>query len=170
MIRILAIVDNYSRESLALQVGVHLTGEDVVAVLNGLVQTRGTPSSLRTDNGTEFTSRVLEQWAYWNGVQLDFIRPGQPTDNAIMEAFNRRFRQEGLNEYWFLSVADAQEKVEVWRQHYNAERPHSSLGNLTPQDYAQRAAARGHPPGEGPESLAPSEESQATQAEPLLAG
>ena len=77
-IRILTIVDNYSRESLALQVGVHLTGEDVVAVLNGLLQTRGIPHSLRTDNGTEFTSWMLDQWAYWNGVQLDFIRRASP--------------------------------------------------------------------------------------------
>jgi putative transposase len=91
------------------------------------------------DNGPEFTSRVLDQWAYWNRVQLDFIRPGKPTDNAVMEAFNSRFRQEGLNEHWFLSVADAQEKVEAWRQHYNAERPHSSLDNLTPEAFAGRA-------------------------------
>ena len=149
-VRILTIGDNCSRESLALKVGVHLTGEDVVAVLNGLVQARGIPPSLRTDNGTEFTSRVLDQWAYWNGVQVDFIRSGQPTDNAIMEAFNSRFRQECLNEYWFLSVTDAQEKVETWRQHYNAERPHSSLGNLAPQEYAQRASRARPSPGGWP--------------------
>ena len=116
--------------------GLRLTGEDVVEVLNRLLGDRGVPCSLRVDNGPEFTSRVLDRWAYWNGVQLDFIRPGKPTDNAIMEAFNSRFRQEGLNEYWFLSVADAQEEVEAWRQHYNAERPHSSLGNLTPEAFA----------------------------------
>jgi len=140
-IRILTIVDNYSRESLALRVGLRLTGDDVVEVLNGVIRERGVPASLRADarvrrdNGPEFTSRALDQWAYWNGVVLDFIRPGKPTDNAIMEAFNSRFRQECLNEHWFLSVADAQERVEQWRRHYNEERPHSSLGNLTPQAF-----------------------------------
>jgi putative transposase len=134
-IRVLTIVDNYSRESLALKVGFRLTGDDVVEVLKGVIRERGVPASLRVDNGPEFTSKVLDQWAYWNGVVLDFIRPGKPTDNAIMEAFNSRFRQECLNEHWFLSVADAQECVEEWRRDYNEERPHSSLGNLTPEAY-----------------------------------
>jgi putative transposase len=140
-IRVLTIVDNYSRESLALRVGFRLTGDDVVEVLNGVIRQRGVPASLRVDNGPEFTSKVLDQWAYWNGVELDFIRPGKPTDNAIMEAFNSRFRQECLNEHWFLSVADAQECVEEWRRDYNEERPHSSLGNMTPEAYG--ASGRG---------------------------
>jgi len=92
------------------------------------------------DNGTEFTSVVMDQWAYWNGVTLDFSRPGKPQDNALIEAFNSRFRQECLNEHWFLSVADAQEKVEAWRNHYNGERPHSSLGKLAPEEFARAAA------------------------------
>jgi len=82
----------------------------------------------------------MDQWAYWNGVTLDFTRPGKPQDNAIIEAFNSRFRQECLNEHWFLSVTDAQEKVERWRSHYNTERPHSSLGNLAPEEFARAAA------------------------------
>jgi putative transposase len=91
-IHILTIVDNYSHESLALKVGFRLTGDDVVEVLNGVIRERGVPASLRVDNGPESTSRVLDQWAYWNGVVLDSIRPGKPTGNAIVEAHNSRFR------------------------------------------------------------------------------
>ena len=163
-IRILTIVDNYSRESLALQVGVHLTGEDVVTVLNRLIRERGIPTSLRTDNGTEFTSRVLDQWACWQGVVLDFIRPGKPTDNGIIEAFNSRFRQECLNEYWFLSVSDAQEKLEAGREHYNRERPHSSLDNLTPEEFVQWALG-GHAQGaDGTARTAPRQQPEASLA------
>jgi putative transposase len=140
-IRILTLVDNYSRECLALRVGVSLKGEDVVEVLNTVIRERGAPRSIRVDNGTEFTSVVMDQWAYWNGVTLDFTRPGKPGDNALIEAFNSRFRQECLNGHWFLSVADAQEKVEAWRQHYNAERPHSALGNAAPLDFVRASMA-----------------------------
>jgi len=140
-IRMLTLVDNYSRECLALRVGVSLTGEDVVAILNEVIRERGAPRSIQVDNGTEFTSVAMDRWAYWNGVTLDFSRPGKPQDNALIEAFNSRFRQECLNEHWFLSVADAQGKVEAWRKHYNAERPHSALGNLAPEDFARASAA-----------------------------
>ena len=92
------------------------------------------PKAIRVDNGPEFTSKRLDQWAYLNGVELDFSRPGKPTDNAFIEAFNGRFRQECLNENWFLSLEDAEEKVESWRRHYNGERPHSALGNLSPRE------------------------------------
>ena len=91
------------------------------------------------DNGSEFTSKPLDQWAYLNGVQLHFSRPGKPTDNAFIEAFNGRFRQECLNENWFLFLEDAAEKVESWRRHYNDERPHSALGNLSPLEFAALA-------------------------------
>lgn len=137
-IRVLTIVDNFSRESLDLRVGFSLRGDDVVEVLRKIVQQRGTPASIRVDNGSEFTSVVLDQWAYWNGVTLDFSRPGKPTDNAFIESFNSRFRQECLNENWFLSISDAQEKVETWRKEYNNSRPHSSLGNLTPREFVER--------------------------------
>jgi putative transposase len=133
-LRILALVDNYSRECLTLRVGVSLKGDDVVAALHEVIRQRG---------GTEFTSVVMDQWAYWNGVTLDFTRPGKPQDNALIEAFNSRFRQECLNEHWFLSVADAQEKVEAWREHYNTERPHSALGNVAPEAFVRQASARG---------------------------
>lgn len=132
------MVDNFRRESLAIRAGLSLKGDDVVEVLSGLLRERGRPRSIRVDNGTEFTSMVLDQWAYWNNVELDFTRPGKPTDNAFIESFHSRFRQECLNEHWFMSLMDAQEKAEAWRQDYNANRPHSSLGNMTPQEFAKR--------------------------------
>jgi len=152
-IRILTLVDNYSRECLTLRVGVSLKGDDVVEALVAVIRQRGAPRSIRVDNGTEFTSVAMDRWAYWNGVTLDFSRPGKPQDNALIEAFNSRFRQECLNEHWFLSVADAQEKVEAWRNHYNAERPHSALGNLSPQDFV-RASIAAAPSASGKTGLA----------------
>jgi putative transposase len=92
------------------------------------------PSGL--DNGPEFISKALDQWAYLNSVELDFSRPGKPTDNGLIEAFNGRLRQECLNESWFLSLEDARDKVEVWRQQYNRDRPHGALGNMSPLEYA----------------------------------
>ena len=89
----------------------------------------GFPATIRVDQGTEFVSRDLDLWAYQRGVTLDFSRPGKPTDNAFIEAFNGRFRAECLNAHWFLSLADAQKKVEDWRRYYNEERPHGSIGN-----------------------------------------
>ena len=136
-LRVLVLVDNFSRESQAIRAGVSLKGQDVVEVLNQLVKERGAPLSIRVDNGTEFTSAVLDQWAYWNKVTLDFSRPGKPTDNAMIESFNSRLRQECLNEHWFLSVADAQEKLDAWRMDYNGHRPHSSLGNLSPEEFVR---------------------------------
>ena len=100
-----------------------------------LKEERGLPKTIRVDNGPEFTSRVLDQWAYLNHVELDFIQPGKPMENGLIEAFNGRLRQECLNESWFLSLEDAWEKVEAWRQHYNRERPHGALGNLAPLEY-----------------------------------
>jgi putative transposase len=134
-IKLLTLVDNYTRESLALEVSWRLGGHGVVATLMQVVEEKGLPKSIRIDNGPEFTSKVLDQWAYLNGVELDFIRPGKPTDNALIESFNGRFREECLNESWFLSLEDAREKVEEWRQHYNRERPHGSLGNLSPVEF-----------------------------------
>ncbi len=135
-IKLLTLVDNFTRESLAIEVAYRLGGHGVVAVLMQVVQARGLPKSIRIDNGTEFTSKILDQWAYLNGVELDFIRPGKPTDNALIESFNGHFRQECLNESWFLSLDDAREKVEEWRQYYNLERPHGSLGNVSPVEFA----------------------------------
>jgi putative transposase len=135
-IKLLTLVDNFTRESLAIEVAERIGGHGVVEVLMRVAAERGFPEKIRLDNGPEFTSKQLDQWAYLNGVELDFIRPGKPTDNAFIESFNGHFRQECLNESWFLSTEDAREKVEAWRQHYNGERPHGALGNLTPMEYA----------------------------------
>jgi putative transposase len=134
-IRVLTIVDNYSRESLAIEVDQRIGGQRVVEVLMQLGKERGLPRTIRVDNGPEFASKLLDQWAYLNGVDLDFSRPGKPTDNGLIEAFNGRLRQECLNENWFLSLDDAREKVETWRLDYNRERPHGALGNLAPLAY-----------------------------------
>jgi len=136
--RLLTIVDDFTRESLAIEVGRRLSGDDVARVLDRIRSTRGAlPEKIRVDNGTEFTSKRLDQWAYLSGVRLDFSRPGTPTDNGLIEAFNGRLRAECLNENWFLSLADAVEKIASWRLHYNTERPHSALGNLAPEEFAE---------------------------------
>jgi putative transposase len=140
-IKLLTLVDNFTRESLAIEVDERIGGYRVVEVLMGIAEERGFPEKIRLDNGPEFTSKQLDQWAYLNGVELDFSPPGKPTDNAFIESFNGRFRQECLNESWFLSLEDAREKVEAWRQHYNGERPHGALGNLTPMEYATAGEA-----------------------------
>ena len=134
--RLLTIVDDFTRESVAIEVGQWLTGDRVAEVLDRVGRVRGLPDQIRVDNGTEFTSKRLDQWAYLNHVKLAFSRRGKPTDNALIEAFNGRLRAEYLNENWFLSLADATEKVERWRRHYNDERPHSALGNLAPKEFA----------------------------------
>jgi putative transposase len=136
-IKLLTLVDNFTRESLAIEVAWRLGGHGVVETLMRVVEEKGLPKSIRIDNGPEFTSKALDQWAYLNGVELDFIRPGKPTDNALIEAFNGRFREECLNESWFLSLEDAREKAEEWRQHYNWDRPHGSLGNIPPVEFAE---------------------------------
>jgi putative transposase len=135
-IRLLTLVDNFNRESLAIEVGEHIGSDRVVEVLNKLGKLRDLPKRIQVDNGPEFISKRLDQWAYFNRIELDFIRPGKPTDNALIEAFNGRFRQECLNENWFMSLEDAREKVEAWRQDYNKNRPHGALGNISPLVYA----------------------------------
>lgn len=134
--RLLTIVDDFTRESLAIEVGRRLTGDRVAEVLDRLGRVHGLPRRIRVDNGTEFTSKRLDQWAYLNNVSLVFSRRGKPTDNGLIEAFNGRLRAECLNENWFLSLDDARRKVEAWRRHYNHERPHSALGSLAPREFA----------------------------------
>jgi putative transposase len=130
--RVLTIVDTVSRVSPAIEVGVSLTGERVVAVLEHLKRTIGRPERIAVDNGPEFISKALDAWAYRNGVQLEFSRPGKPTDNAFAESFNGRFRDECLNQHWFASVEEVRQTVEAWRIEYNTERPHRALGQQTP--------------------------------------
>jgi putative transposase len=140
-IRLLTIVDHFTRESLAIEVGQRMRGRDVVAALERLSCDRPLPKSIRVDNDPEFTSKVLDQWAYSNGVTLDFSRPGKPTDNAFIESFNGSVRAECLNENWFLSIDDAKAKIESWRRDYNDLRPHSALGNLAPREFASSGQA-----------------------------
>ncbi len=111
-----------------------------------LLKHRGKPKAIRVDNGSEFTSKAMDQWAYFNKVELDFSRPGKPTDNAFIESFNGKFRTEYLNQNWFLSLTDVRDKIEAWRQDYNRTRPHSSLDNLTPQEFARRCIPTAQPP------------------------
>jgi putative transposase len=136
-IRLLTLVDNFTRESLAVEVDTHLGGQRVVDVLRLVSKGRSLPRTIRVDNGPEFISKVLDQWAYLNGVELDFSRPGKPTDNAFIESFNGRLREECLNENWFLSLEDAREKVGAWREGYNIHRPHGALGNLSPNEFVR---------------------------------
>ncbi len=136
--RSLTIVDNYSRECLAIEVGQHIKGEDVVRVVDRIKAMHGTPCFIKVDNGPEFISKELDKWAYDNKVTLDFSRPGRPIDNALVESFNGSFRDECLNTNWFLSLEDAREKIETWRRDYNEWRPHSSLDNLTPYQYLEK--------------------------------
>jgi putative transposase len=135
--RSLTVVDNFSRECLAIEVGQHIRGEDVVGVVERIKAARGKPCFIRVDNGPEFISKELDRWAYENKVTLDFSRPGKPIDNAYIESFNGSFRDECLNINWFLSMEDAKHKIEEWRQDYNLWRPHSSLDNLTPRQYLE---------------------------------
>jgi putative transposase len=138
--RTLTLIDLYSRECLALHVDKSITGEAVANVLDQVRQTKGLPQRIKVDNGPEFISKALDAWAYFNHIQLDYSRPGTPTDNAIIESFNGSFRDECLNTNWFLSLADARDKIERWRIDYNELRPHSSLTYLTPVDFARKQA------------------------------
>jgi len=131
-LRVLTIVDTFSRFSPALEPRFGFRGADVVEILERVGRELGFPATIRVDLGTEFVSRDLDLWAYQRGVTLDFSRPGKPTDNAFIEAFNSRFRAECLNAHWFLSLADAKEKMEDWRKYYNEERPHGAIGNKPP--------------------------------------
>ena len=129
---VLTIVDNFSRVSPALWVGHQAKTSDVVSALNRAITMFGKPRSIRVDNGSQFTSREFDLWAYANGVIVDYSRPGKPTDNAFVESFNARVRLECLNQHCFLDLDDARTKVESWRRDYNDVRPHSAIGERTP--------------------------------------
>ena len=149
--RALTLVDNFSRECLAIRADQRLQGEDVATLLDQVATSRGTPERICLDNGPEFISKALDLWAYQSGVTLDFSRPGKPTDNAYIESFNGSFRDECLNVNWFLSIDDAREKIEAWRKEYNQFRPHSSLEGRTPEEFT-RAWATGARVESAPES------------------
>ena len=138
LVRALTVVDAYTRECLAIEVSQSLKGEDVVQTLERITGQRGWPGTIKADNGSEFISKAMDRWAYENSVELDFSRPGKPTDNAKIESFNGRLREECLNAHWFLSLDDAKCKIEAWRRYYNEVRPHTALDWLTPAEFACR--------------------------------
>lgn len=140
--RILTVLNNWSRHSPVLEAGFRITGETVRQVLDRVLNTRVVPRSITVDHGTEFQSRALEDWAYRRGVQLDFIRPGKPVENAFIESFNGRLHDECLNVHQFATLAHAQAVIEVWRCDYNQQRPHSSLGYLTPDEFVGQRQAQ----------------------------
>lgn len=137
-IRALTVVDNFSRKCLAIHVDSSIKGSDVTGIVSRISERYGqAPGRIQVDNGSEFISKALDQWAYENAVTLDFSRPGKPTDNPYIESLNGSLRDECLNLHWFLSLEDARTKIEAWRREYNSYRPHSSLGGLTPDEYIE---------------------------------
>lgn len=138
--RSLNIVDDYSRECVAAEVDTSIPGARVVRVLERLRERRGVPQVLVTDNGPEFAGQALDVWAYQRGVKLHFIEPGKPVQNAFVESFNGKMRDECLNEHWFGTLVEARQTIEAWRRDYNEVRPHSALGNRTPQEFTARGA------------------------------
>ncbi|MNS05460.1 IS2 transposase TnpB [compost metagenome] len=134
--RTLNIVDDYTRESLAIEVDTSLPGMRVARVLDRLAETRGLPKVIVVDNGPEFAGRVLDAWADKKGVKLHFIRPGKPVENAYIEPFNGKFRDECLNQTLFTTMEEAKHKIELWRLDYNRTRPHTALGGITPEQFA----------------------------------
>lgn len=159
-LRALTVVDAFTRESLAIDVDRGIKGEQVVEAMARISSIRGAPRTIRVDSGPEFISKALDRWAeqpkvpamrsvvgkaaegYENGVTLDFSRSGKPKDDAFLESFNGRHRDECLNAHWFLSIADARSKIEAWRTDYNESRPLTSLGWMTPVEYAAAAAIK----------------------------
>jgi putative transposase len=138
-LKLLTVLDTYTRESLVVEVDTSISGERMARVLDRVIAERGAqPEEIVMDNGPERTSRALDQWAYERSIRLRFIAPGKPVQNCYIESFNGRLRDECLNQHWFFSLADARQIVEDWRLDYNRARPHSALGGLTPQEYRLR--------------------------------
>ena len=144
--RALTVIDLYSRECVAIEVAFKMSSELVTTVLDRAIKRRTKPQSLTTDNGPEFRSNHFDAWAYGRGIQLDFIRPGRPVENAFIESFNGSLRDECLNAEWFADLGEAARAIEAWRIDYNEVRPHSSLGHLPPARYLAggRAGSAGH--------------------------
>jgi putative transposase len=151
-IRVLTVVDIFSRYAPVVDPRFSYRAENVVETLERTCAKTGYPKTIRVDQGSEFISRELDLWAYTKGVTLDFSRPGKPTDNAFIEAFNGRFRAECLNAHWFLSLADAKEKMEDWRRYYNEVRPHGAIGQKPPISLLNHDGASSLPSWERPEN------------------
>jgi len=138
--RALTVLDMFTRQSLVIVPGVSLTGEQVVGLLENLRKTRGTPKSIQVDNGSEFYSKAMDQWAYRHGVKLEFIRPSRPKDNGHIESFNGKLRDECLNVNLFYTLDETRQILDEWRVCYNEIRPHRSLGGMPPNEYARVVA------------------------------
>ena len=136
--RVLTIVDDCTRENLALVADTSLSGLRVTRELDRIIAERGMPGTIVSDNGTEFTSMAILKWVQQTGIDWHYIAPGKPTQNAFIESFNGKLRDECLNETLFSSLADAKETLEAWQEDYNRYRPHSALGNLTPTEFAEK--------------------------------
>ena len=139
--RVLNVIDDFSRECLAIEVGASLPGIVVTRVLDRIAAIRGYPAVIVTDNGPEFRGREMDAWAWRKGVRLHFIDPGKPMQNGFVESFNDKFRYSCLNAEYFVGVEDARRRIEAWRHDYNEQRPHRSIGRIPPAEYARRAAA-----------------------------
>lgn len=137
-LRVLTLVDDFTRQCLALWADHSIGGVGVVSVLEQLAKTRGLPAAITVDNGPEFTGKTLHEWAHKHGVKLNFIAPGKPTQNAYIESFNGKFRDECLNQHWFTTLNEARLLIEAWRSLYNQVRSHSSLGRIPPNLFAQQ--------------------------------
>ncbi len=142
VIKNLTIVDDATHEAVAIVAERAIGGNQLVRLLDQLAKTRGLPKAIRTDNGKEFCSRAMLTWAHARGVQLFLIEPGKPNQNAYIESFNGRFRDECLNEHWFTSLHHARVVIDAWRREYNEERPKKSLGGLTPASYAKTLGSK----------------------------
>jgi len=145
--RALTVLDVFTREAIAIGVGMRLRGEHVVAALNRLVAQRGRPLCVFADNGSEFSGRLMDMWAYHHGVRIDFSRPGKPTDNAFIETVNGSLRDECLNVHWFDSIEHAKAIIEAWRHGYNESRPRMALNNVPPAVFARQTVLQGKNPG-----------------------
>jgi len=138
--RVLNVVDDYSREMLGQLISTSINGRQVARFLDQLIEERRKPSKVICDNGTEFTSKAMFFWSKETSVTLGFIQPGKPTQNAFVESLNGKFRNECLNLHWFRSLDEARYEIDLWRNHYNNVRPHSSLNYMPPVEYARRVA------------------------------
>lgn len=138
-LRVLTVLDTCTRECVALEVATSFRGSDVAQVLTRVGIQRGLPRTITVDNGTEFTSKALDHWAYKHRLKLDYTRPGKPTDNGFIESFNAAVRRECLSQHYFSSVVDARDVVAAWRDEYNHRRPHGSLGQSTPTEVGTQA-------------------------------
>lgn len=136
-LRTFTLIDSYTKESLAIEVNTGISSRQLTRVLERVIEQRGVPDAIRCDNGPEFTSLYFVEWCKEHGITVLHIQPGKPVQNGHVESFNGRFRDECLNSNWFVNLADARRKIEAWRNEYNGERPHSSLGYRTPNEFAK---------------------------------